>query len=292
MIWAFVAGALVGTGALLLGRAATPSRAPLAAALAALYRETPPAPPVASGSLLGGIGRLAAPFTGRVRTPRVMADLSIVGQPVQVYVGRKVLFGLVGLAYIPILAWVLAINGVRLPVIVPVWVALLFGVAGFFLPDGALVRQARNRREELRAAFGSYLDIVVMLISADESVDGALDKASRASGGWVFAELRGALHECKRSGRPLWRGIDDLGIRYQLNELRDLANAVALTNRKGATMKESLVAKARTVRARTLAAEEAAAEKASAQMTFPLLVMLTAFLLYIGYPAVVKVLEL
>lgn len=292
MIWAFVAGALAGTGVLVLGRALSPHRPPLAAALAALYREPPPAPPPMSGSLLGGIGRLAEPFTARVRTPRVLADLSVMGQPLQVYVGRKVLFGLVGLAYVPILVAIASANGLSIPFIAPVWVSMLFAAAGFFLPDGALIRQARERREEFRAAFGSYLDIVVMLISADESVDGALDKASRASGGWVFAELRSALYECKRAGKPLWRGIDGLGLRYQLNELRDLANAVALTNRKGATMKESLVAKARTVRARTLAAEEAAAEKASAQMTFPLLVMLTAFLVYIGYPAVMKVLQL
>lgn len=300
MIGALVAGAATGCGVWLLARSIAPPRAPLALALAALYRRPPPvtgssrsrSPQTTLGLLAGAVGRVVMPLSGRLQTNRVLADLDMVGQPLQVWVGRKVLFALVGLAYIPMLAWVAAANGLQVPVVVPVWVSLGFAVGGFLLPDGALVRQARDRREEFRRVFGSYLDVVVMLLSADEGIDGALDKASHVSGGWVFAELRASLYECQRAGRPLWHGIDELGVRYELDELRDLANAVALATRKGAPVKESLVAKAKTLRSRTLAAEEAKAETASAQMAFPLLVMLASFVVYLGYPAVIGVLEL
>jgi len=75
-----------------------------------------------------------------------------------------------------------------------------------------------------------------------------------------------------------------------VEELRDLADIIALAGDDGAAVYDTLVAKAAGLRARALADAEAAANAASERMTLPAVLLGLGFLILVCYPGLARVL--
>lgn len=293
MTQALVVGAALGLGLWLLVAALAPARTPLPVASARLQREgrlvdieAEPA-----GGVAARLGRTLLPVIGDSRFVRgdTRANLAIVGRPLELHVGRKCLFGLLGAVYVPVIALVLQAGGVALPFVLPLWLAVLTALLGYLLPDLLLASEAEERRRDFRHALGAFVDVMVMLLAANEGIEGALYLAADAGGGWAFGEIRHALREAQLQGDTPWRGLARLGRDLQVDELTELAATAALAGSEGASVRRSLVSKAASIRTHATAEEEAEAQAASARMTLPMLVMLVGFILFVGYPAVTLV---
>ena len=174
--------------------------------------------------------------------------------------------------------------GTRLPFVVPVWVMLFGAVVGWFLPRLLLRAEAAEARTDFRHALGAYLDVLVLLLAAQEGPESAMDLAAQAGQGPAFAELRRAVWQARLAGEPVWDTLDELGRRLRIAELREVAAAGSLAGESGAAVRQSLTAKARSLRQAALAEAETTARKQSQALFGPLVLMGLGFVVFLIYP--------
>ena len=297
---ALLSGLGFGFGLLLVVRGLRPARPSLATSLersrtvpaGVLNTRTLPGagPGAASGS---GVGtRLAAELDRPgLRLASVQADLAIVGHPVERFFADKALFALVGALLVPSVVALLGLGGVVVPLVLPVWTSLVLGVVGFFLPDLLIRGEAAARRRSFRHALGAFLDLVSIALAGGAGVEAALHDAATLGQGWSFTRLREALADARLSGATPWQALGRLGTELGVSELSELASNLTLAGTEGARVRESLAAKAVSLRRHEAAEAETRAQEASERMSLPVAVLLFGFLVFLGYPALARVLS-
>ena len=295
-MWVVMAVAVgFAVGLWLLVDAVWPAPRPLSAALARLHAPGEPRRILglssADDSLAGRVGRWVVTRVrgGVFNDERTLADLAILRRPVELHAGIIVLGAVAGEFSGPVL-WTLATaSGSPLPVVVPIWFLVAGAVAGFFLPRLLLRSEAATARRDFRHALGAYLDVLVLLLAAQEGPESAMELASQAGRGPAFEELRQATWQARLSGDAVWATLDDLGARMDIIELREIAAAGSLAGESGAAVRKSLTAKARALRTASLASAEAAARRQSQAMFAPLVILGMGFILFMIYPLVTNI---
>jgi Flp pilus assembly protein TadB len=296
MIVALLCGAGVGLGGLLIFRGSRPPRPALAAAL---DRMRPDYVDPASGTVLRGrlevegsrLGhRLATAMdSSGLRLVSARSDLAVMEKPIERFYLDKVLFAVVGLLLIPALVAAMGVAGVALPAIVPVWVSILLAVGGFFLPDLLIKGEAAERRRGFCHALSAFLELVRINLAGGAGVEGALHDAVGVGQGWAFGRLRESLALARLSGETPWAALGRLGNELRVEELVELSSSLVLAGNEGAKIRESLGAKADSLRRHEAALAETKAQQASERMSLPIGCLLMGFLIFLGYPAVSKV---
>jgi hypothetical protein len=289
---AVLAGALAGAGLFLFLLALLPRRASLARQVATFDGLHLPPPRAGDGQRDGRVGRrlgrALAAFCAEQgwEFPSLRANLSIVGRSFENFLATKVLLGLFGLLLGPLLLVLFGLAGVRIPVVIPVWLGLAVGGAFFFLPDLEVKQQADARRRDFRHAIGAFLDLVSMNLSGGRGVPEALMAASEIGSGWALWRLRDALANARITGQTPWQALGALGEEVRVDELRDLAAALGLVADDGAKVRESLTARAASLRRRELADLEGQAGEKSQSMLVAQMLLCTGFLIFLTYPVV------
>ena len=219
-------------------------------------------------------------------------DLALTGRTYEHAITRKVLFATAGLLTgLLLLVAVPAAVGAHLPVGAPLTVALLLAGALFFLPDLEAKADATRRRAEFRHALGAYLALVALERAARAAPAEALPAAAKIGTGWPLALIRDTLYRATRAGRDPWQALSDLGQRIGVTELRDLGQLVSLVAHDGARVRSTLTARAHTMRRHELANLQGEAGKADQSMQMAQVLIGMGYLLFIGYPAIVAVLN-
>ena len=219
-------------------------------------------------------------------------DLALTGRTYEQVITRKVLFATAGLvAGLLLLVVVPAAVGAGLPVGAPLVVAVLLATALFFLPDLEAKTDAARRRAEFRHSLGAYLDLVALEMAARAAPAEALPAAAKIGTGWPLALIRDTLYRATRAGRDPWAALSDLGRRIGVTELRDLGQLVSLVAHDGARVRSTLTARAHTMRRHELANLQGEAGKADQSMQMAQVLIGLGYLLFIGYPAIVAVLN-
>jgi Flp pilus assembly protein TadB len=219
-------------------------------------------------------------------------DLALTGRTYEEAMTRKVLFATGGLLVALLLLVVIpAAVGAALPIGAPLAVALLLATALFFLPDLEAKADATRRRAEFRHALGAYLDLVALEMAARAAPAEALPAAAKIGAGWPLALIRDTLYRATRAGRDPWQALADLGQRIGLNALRDLVQLVSLVAHDGARVRSTLTARAHTMRRHELANLQGEAGKADQSMQMAQVLIGLGYLVFIGYPAIVAVLN-
>lgn len=298
MIVALVCGAGVGLGGLLLYRGARPPRPALAVALDRMRPDY--VDPAASG-VLGGrlevegarLGRRLAAIidSSGLRLASARSDLLVVEKPIERFYLDKVAFAVLGFLLVPALVASLGALGMVLPVIVPVWVSVVLGAGGFFLPDVLIKGEAAERRRGFCHALSAFLELVRINLAGGAGIEGALHDAVRVGQGWAFAVLRETLALARLSGETPWAALGRLGAELRIDELVELSSSLVLAGNEGAKIRESLGAKADSLRRHEAALAETKAQQASERMSLPVGLLLMGFLIFLGYPALSKVLS-
>jgi len=163
---------------------------------------------------------------------------------------------------------------------------------GFVLPDFCCDPTRRGDATNSTAICSAYLDLVTILLAGGRGVgvravgrgrhrfgvavpphscrvgNGATSKAGRRGPPWMNSPTVSLCRRCASSRRASrWPAT--------------AAPSSGLAHRQGASLRD-----------RQLATPHAAAERASEQMSLPVVALLVAFLLLIGYPAIANVLAL
>jgi tight adherence protein C len=301
---ALTMGAGVGVGLFLLIRAFSPAPLTLAGELAEINAAVTIAPDLAP------VWRSGNPLTRRLQMARWMlgdhlarvfaergwlgagmrADLAILGRSASEHFARKILAGILGLLWLPTLALLLGLVGIDIPIIVPVWGAVISAAAGFLvMPDAALRRAAADRRRDFAVVIGSYLDLVAMRMASGSGLAEALAQAANVGQGPAFAQLRGTLEDAQTDGLTSAAALGRLGEEFGLKDLVDTAARLALVDHNGALIEASLRAQAASLRDRELADAHGRANEQSQSMVIAQVGLAVGFIIFLGYPALAKI---
>jgi tight adherence protein C len=301
MTGAVAAGALAGLGLFLLALALIPRRVSLARQIAAFDAARPRRSARREPRVLNGkeseasrrIGALAARLCAEQgwEFPSVRANLSLCGKSFEGYLAGKILLALFGLIFVPILAILAGLAGIRFSVVIPVWLGLIAAGLFFFLPDLELKQKATARRRDFRHAVGSFLDLVAMNLAGGRGVPEALMAAGDIGSGWAMWRIRDALTNARITGQTPWQALGALGEDVGVEELTDLAAALSLVAEDGAKVRESLTARAASLRRREISDLEGKAGQRSQSMLIAQMLLCIGFLLFILYPAAIAVLN-
>lgn len=289
---AMLLGALVGWGAVLIVTGLVPARVPLGDAL---ERLDAPAAVVGDSPEQLWVRMLGVPLVdtdiGRAATRAVSRDLRVIGRSPAEHLARTVALVAVALLWAPATFGLMALGGVGVTSVLSLWVSLVLGVVALVVPTLAVRAEAAERRRSFRHALGCFLDLVAVRLAGGAGVDSALAGSAAAGDGWAFAELRQALTDARLRGEPSWNGLARLGEEIGVGELQELAASAGLAGDEGARVRVSIAAKARAIRMRGLADAEGAAQSASERMSLPVVLLMTGFIVFLGYPAVAAVLN-
>ena len=161
-------------------------------------------------------------------------DLAILERSPERHLAEKVTIGIFGFFVVPFVAGFLALDGAHLPIVLPIWGAALFGIAGFFVPDLGVHTEASARRAEFRHGLSAYLDLVVIVLAAGGGIETALADASDVGDGFAFVRLRRSLDDARLAHLPPGEAFGRLGSDLGVDELVELSASLALAGAEGA----------------------------------------------------------
>jgi len=218
------------------------------------------------------------------------ADLSVLGRSVEGHLASTAMAALAGLFAPAIMFAPATLLAGSTDLTAPLWLALVGASLGALLPTLQVRSQAQERRRDFRHVVSSFLDLVAMNLAGGRGVPEALSSAAAISDGWAMVRIRDTLATARLQGVTPWAALGELGEEVAVEELRDLAAALALVAEDGAKVRDSLAARATSMRQRELADAEGRAQQRSQSMLVAQLLLCVGFLLFLTYPAVSNIL--
>jgi Flp pilus assembly protein TadB len=297
-MWAEIfIGVLFGLGLFIIIRALMPSRPGAAAHVAqidALRARGQFGASPQPENFKERIGLQVADFYAKQGWEQVStkSDLAVLDRSWQEFLTTKLGLAAAGFLFGPMLFGITVLWGWHLTPVVPLWLGLTFASVFFLLPDLEVRRDSAAKRDDLRRVIASYLDLVSMNLAGGRGVPEALMAAAAVSDGWALRRIRDCLTDARLAGTPQWTALGQLGTDLGIKELTDLGAALALVADDGAKIRASLASRAETMRHRELADMEGKAGARSQSMLVAQLLLCAGFMIFILYPAMVRILQL
>lgn len=199
------------------------------------------------------------------------------------YVVSLVAAALVGAATPAAAAALLSAAGVRIPVTIPAGAAVLFAALAAWSAHRDVIIKATRARYEFRRAICSYLDLVSLELAAGNGPVAALERAAGAVDGWVFTQLREALHRAQLQLHQPWDELRTLAATIDVPELGDVGDIVHAAGTDGAVVHDTLRARADSLRDQIRVEALARAKATTSKLDIPgaaLLLVLAVFMIY------------
>lgn len=293
MSWFIVLGGLLGVGLVQLWRLALPPRPNLAAQIArydqAVIRANRRDQDVASDRFV----RWALEMVGRrgYDLRSMKQDLEITETPLEDHMTKLLGLGISGFAggaFIGIV-WPRIVHIHVTPLLALFAGGALAGIA-VWATSNDLHSKAEQRRAEMRQALSSWLDLVAMALEGGSGHAEALPTAAMVGSGWAFTLLQEATVNAPRDlGIAASTALGRLGGSIGMKELSELEGILALAQRDGNKVKQTLIARATTLRDARNTDSQAAAEKRTESMNYTLYILVFAFLAFEFYPPISRI---
>ena len=224
------------------------------------------------------------------RMHSVLSALAITGGDPTLFAARLVVIA-AACALAPGVLWLMAqAAGLEADLGLTVIVTLIAVPLGVGLTVLSLLRAASERRRQFRVVISSFVDLVVLSLAGGVGVDGALHAAAQVSENWAAQRLSRALEGARNQGHTPWSALAGLGDEIAVPELVELAATVQLAGTEGARIRDSLAARGEALRRHEQADAESAANAMTERLFLPGALLLLGFLLFIGFPAVHRIL--
>lgn len=286
-----LAGGLVGAGAWLAWSGWSPARRPLAQMLARLGQPIVDVVPERDNLdvRVGVWARRIGPVERLVSSMR--ADLRVLRRSPEEQAARVLVYALCGLLWAPVVAAGGYLVGVRIPIGIPLWLALAGGAIGMAASIRTVRTQAAERRRMFSHALGSFCDVAGMCLASGRGINASIQTAASAGDGWPFAELQAALRIGYVRGETPWQALDRLADECELPDLTELAAALSLAGEEGAAVRDTVASKAKSIRERLTASAERSAAAVTERMGIPATLLLLGFMIFLGFPAIYVLFE-
>ena len=177
------------------------------------------------------------------------------------------------------------VAGPALGSLVAVPAGVVGGLAGIVVHRRSVAAAVAAERSRIRYELSAFLDVVVMSLAADTTVDSAIDAAASSGHGRFFDAVAHALVEQRARGGSVVDALASVADAFDMAELRQTAEAVRLAVREGAPLGKTLAARCATLRGAVAAEEETEARLRTSRLTGPLVGMGVVFMAVVIYPA-------
>ncbi|MBI4275725.1 MAG: type II secretion system F family protein [Rhizobiales bacterium] len=167
----------------------------------------------------------------------------------------------------------------------------LGGIAGYLAPGFYVDKRIAQRRNEHRAGFPDFMDLLVVCADAGLSMEAALDRVGRELGE-SYPSLTINIHmACLeiRAGRTLTDALDHLADRLGLEEARSFATLITQSAELGSSITDALRVYSDDMRHKRLSRAEEKAYSLPAKLSVPMMVCIFPVLfVVILLPVVVR----
>ncbi len=154
---------------------------------------------------------------------------------------------------------------------------MIVGIAGLFgylAPSLYLDRRIARRREEHRAGFPDFMDLLVVCADAGLSMEASLDRVGRELAD-SYPSLCGNIHMANleiRAGRTMTEALEHLADRLSLEEARSFATLIQQSDELGSSITEALRVYSDDMRHKRLSRAEEKAYGLPAKLSLPMMV--------------------
>ena len=195
-------------------------------------------------------------------------DLAVLRMSPHAHLSRKAAGAAIGFGVPAVLALLAPVAGLGFLATLPLAVALVGMLAGWYAPDWSVRAAARRARADSLRAIGAYYDLVSVKLANAAAPETAIREAALVGDSWVFVQIRQALvHAIEVRGEPGTAGLAALGAQNEMPQLTDMADIITLSTAQGAAVRELVAARADGLRTKILADDHAAANAANTKLS-------------------------
>ena len=155
------------------------------------------------------------------------------------------------------------------------WLAVIVGgIAGYVGPSTYIDRRIAKRRDEHRAGFPDFMDLLVVCADSGLSMEASLERVGHELGD-SYPSLCTNIHMANleiRAGRTMTDALEHLGDRLGLEEARSFATLVQQSAELGSSITEALRVYSDDMRHKRLSRAEEKAYALPAKLAVPMMV--------------------
>ncbi|MGC7096763.1 type II secretion system protein [Amycolatopsis lurida] len=238
------------------------------------------------------LGHAALKLAGRLNLAMPSRDLELAGTTQEAFVLQRIAFALGGALWIPLLSTILAVAGAAPPLPLTAAASLGAAVIGWTLPNSLLKAKARQARAEFKGALAAYCQLVTLGRLGDRGPAEALRYPASLGSGVGFQRIRSAIDEAVLRGEMPWHGLQRLADRTGVRELKDLGHIITDAGSGGASIADTLRAKAVSLVRQQLAEQRRGSSIRSDRMDMPVALMGLAFIAFLAFPGLYTMLAM
>jgi tight adherence protein C len=282
-----IGGGMCGFGLWLAYTAWLPQRPALHVALGRLGQSSAAFDPPPADNIDIRVGRWARKLSLVERSLLPMrADLRILHRSPEQQAASVVTYALLGLLWAPVVGGGGRFIGVRMPLAIPAWLSLIGAALGVTLAIRTVRENAGKRRRTFSHALSGFCDVCVMSLSAGRGIESSLETAAHSGESWPYVELQTALRSGYVSGDTPWDALSRLAADADLPDLAELAAALSLAGDEGASVRDTVSSKSKSIRERLTADAERSAASITERMGVPGVLLVFGFVAFLAFPAI------
>jgi tight adherence protein C len=155
------------------------------------------------------------------------------------------------------------------------WLSVILGaIMGYLAPSFYLDRRISKRRQEHRAGFPDFMDLLVVCADSGLSMEAALERVGRELGE-TYPSLCANIHMTNleiRAGRSMTEALEHFGDRLGLEEARAFATLIQQSAELGSSITEALRVYSDDMRHKRLSRAEEKAYSLPAKLSLPMMI--------------------
>jgi tight adherence protein C len=153
-------------------------------------------------------------------------------------------------------------------------IVIVGGIVGYVGPSMYIDRRISQRRNEHRAGFPDFMDLLVVCADSGLSMEAALERVGREIGD-SYPSLCANIHMANleiRAGRTMTEALEHLGDRLGLDEARSFATLIQQSAELGSSITDALRVYSDDMRHKRLSRAEEKAYSLPAKLSVPMMV--------------------
>ena len=218
-------------------------------------------------------------------------DLAVMRKTPAQFYGRKVLYGLLGLALPTVMTGFFTLIGIHVPFVVQVAATILLSAVLFVMPSRDVHEDAQKARSDCARALSAFIELCALERNSGAGTVIALSNAAEVGDSWIFRRIGEELARSRYNGQPPWDSLEQLAEDLGLPELTEIADTMRLANDEGSQVYRQLRARSASVRSALLSSELAQAGQVEERMYLPASLLGVVFLALLMAPPLMRLLS-
>lgn len=217
-----------------------------------------------------------------------VADLAVLRISTARFYGKKLTYGLLGLALPALLGAFAILLGFHVPVVAPAGVALVAGAAMYAGAGSDIAREAGRARDDATRALVAFVELCAQERASGSGAGQAMTRAAAVGDSWLFVRIREQMARAGFDRQQPWDALDHLARTLAIPPLADVADIMRLAGDENTRAYEQLRARAESMRTLLQASDETKAGLVEDRMYIPAALITVVFLSALIFPPLLR----